>query len=66
MAVMKLMLEAGMGTGLLRADTVRDVQKGSHAFASYLLVIARWQFSFLFHFCSCLMRMQMSTTGLLL
>lgn len=66
MAVMKLMLEAGMGMGLLTADSPRDVQKGSHAFTSYMLVITRWQLSSLFHFCSCLMRMQMSTTGLLL
>lgn len=65
MAVMRSMLEAGLGTGLLAAASV-SFQKQEMCrnvpvpFASYVLVITRWQLSPLFHFYSCVMLMQMS------
>lgn len=59
------MLEGRVGDGVFDSwfviiSEARDVQKGSHAFTSYVLMITRWQLSLLFQFCSHIILMQMS------
>lgn len=61
MTVVGSMLQAGWQdlTAVIISEA-RDVQKGSHVFASYVLMITRWQLSLLFQFCSHIILVQMA------